>query len=104
MSESLRLYNARELAEMMGMSYATASRIMLNEMQTIQTGRNPDNPRYKVTMAEIERWQRAKATSHRTLSAAELKELKAAEERRKKEGFRIPRKPLLTPKPQKKDR
>lgn len=53
-----RLYGPREVGEILGVSREAALRIMRSEMRSVQTGSNPANPRYKVTMAEIERWTR----------------------------------------------
>lgn len=52
-----KLLSPKEVAELLGMSPRLALHIMRTQMHTIQTGRNPNNPRYKVTMDEIEAWQ-----------------------------------------------
>lgn len=58
------LMGAREVSECLGVGRKTAMRLMRQEMRTIQTGRNPNNPRYKVTAQEVNLWIERHADVH----------------------------------------
>ena len=52
-----KLLSPKEVGELLGLSARSALHIMRTQMKTIQTGRNPNNPRYKVTEEELEAWR-----------------------------------------------
>lgn len=88
-----RLYGPREVGEILGVSREAALRIMRQEMRAVQTGSNPANPRYKVTMDEIVRWTHdgAAVQEPRIVVLPEIRTRQRPAAMQKTDGYLVPR-------------